>query len=70
MMPSSLVSFSNELASVVEQSALAVVAVHARPRFNSSGVHWSSGLVVTAEHRMSRRRGQANPPEVRPTDDE
>ena len=49
-MPSSLVSFSNELASVVEQSALAVVAVHARPRFNSSGVHWSPGLVVTADH--------------------
>src|SRR5712692_6584563 len=49
-MPSSLVSFSNELASVVDQAALAVVAVHARPRFNSSGVHWSPGLVVTAEH--------------------
>src|SRR6267143_3559815 len=50
MMPGSLVSFSNELASVVERSAVAVVAVHARPRFNSSGVHWSPGLVVTAEH--------------------
>jgi S1-C subfamily serine protease len=50
MMSSSLVSLSNELASVVEQSALAVVAVHARPRFNSSGVHWSPGLVVTADH--------------------
>jgi S1-C subfamily serine protease len=49
-MPSSLVSLSTELASVVEQSALAVVAVHARPRFNSSGVHWSPGLVVTADH--------------------
>jgi S1-C subfamily serine protease len=50
MMASSLVSLSNELASVVERSAVAVVAVHARPRFNSSGVHWSPGLVVTAEH--------------------
>src|SRR5260370_41989206 len=50
MMPSSLVSFSNELASVVDQAALAVVAVHARPRFNSSGVHWSPGIVVTADH--------------------
>ena len=27
-------------------------------------------LVVTAEHRMSRRRGHTNPPEVRPADDE
>jgi S1-C subfamily serine protease len=50
MMPSSLVSFSNELASAVDQAALAVVAVHARPRFNSSGVHWSPGIVVTADH--------------------
>src|SRR5579863_7537302 len=49
-MPSSLVSLSNDLASVVEQSAAAVVAVHARPRFNSSGVHWSPGIVVTSEH--------------------
>ncbi|MEO7142936.1 MAG: S1C family serine protease, partial [Bryobacteraceae bacterium] len=49
-MASSLVTFSNELASVVEQSAVAVVAVHARPRFNSSGVHWSPGIVVTAAH--------------------
>ncbi|MDP8980787.1 MAG: S1C family serine protease [Acidobacteriota bacterium] len=49
-MPSSLVSFSNELAVVVEQAARAVVAVHARPRFNSSGVHWSPGIVVTADH--------------------
>jgi S1-C subfamily serine protease len=51
-MASSLVSLSNELASVVERSAVAVVAVHARPRFNSSGVHWSPGLVVTAEHTL------------------
>src|SRR5579862_9131813 len=51
-MASSLVSLSQELASVVERSAAAVVAVHARPRFNSSGVHWSPGVVVTAEHTL------------------
>jgi len=51
-MASSLVSLSNELAAVVEQTAGAVVAVHARPRFNSSGVHWSPGVVVTAEHTL------------------
>jgi S1-C subfamily serine protease len=49
-MSGSLVSFSNELASVVEAAAVSVVAVHARARFNSSGVHWSPGIVVTAEH--------------------
>jgi S1-C subfamily serine protease len=50
IMASSLVSLSNELASLVESSAAPVVAVHGRPRFNSSGVHWSPGVVVTAEH--------------------
>ncbi len=53
-MASSLVSFSNELASLVESSAAHVVAVHGRPRFNSSGVHWSPGVVVTAEHTIRR----------------
>jgi S1-C subfamily serine protease len=51
-MASSLVSFSNELAALVERSAAPVVAVLGRPRFNSSGVHWSPGVVVTAEHAL------------------
>jgi S1-C subfamily serine protease len=51
-MASSLVSLSNDFASVVEQTAAAVVAVHSRPRFNSSGVHWSPGIVVVAEHTL------------------
>jgi len=51
-MASSLVSLSNELASLVETFAKQVVAVHGRPRFNSSGVHWSPGVVVTAEHTL------------------
>jgi S1-C subfamily serine protease len=51
-MASSLVSLSNELASLVESSAAPVVAVLGRPRFNSSGVHWSPGVVVTAEHTL------------------
>ena len=48
----SLVSLSNELAALVASSAGAVVAVQGRPRFNSSGVHWSPGVVVTAEHTL------------------
>jgi S1-C subfamily serine protease len=56
-MASSLVSFSNELAALVESSAASVVAVHGRPRFNSSGVHWSPGVVVTAEHTVRQDEG-------------
>jgi S1-C subfamily serine protease len=51
-MASALISLSNELASLVESSAAPVVAVHGRPRFNSSGVHWSPGVVVTADHTL------------------
>ena len=53
-MASTLVSFSNELASLVEKTSAPVVAVHARPRFHSSGVHWADGIVVTAEHALQQ----------------
>ncbi len=56
-MASSLVSFSNDLAELVEKSSAPVVAVHGRPRFNSSGVHWSPGVVVTAEHALRHDDG-------------
>ena len=36
--------------SAVERAGRSVVAVHARPRLPSSGVHWRPGIVVTAEH--------------------
>ena len=55
--PSSLVSLSNDLAALVETSAAAVVAVHGRPRFNSSGVHWSPEVVITAEHTLRHDDG-------------
>ena len=45
-----LLSLSNDLASAVERAGRSVVAVHARPRLPSSGVHWRPGIVVTAEH--------------------
>jgi S1-C subfamily serine protease len=50
----SLLSFSDELASMVERTAQSVVAVHARRRFDSSGVHWSPGIIVTASHTIRR----------------
>ena len=53
-MTNELAALSNELASVVEQAGKAVVAVHARPRFSSSGVFWRPGIVVTAEHTIRR----------------
>jgi S1-C subfamily serine protease len=49
-MESSLISLSNELAKLVEQFQSDVVAVHARPHYPSSGVHWRPGLIVTADH--------------------
>jgi S1-C subfamily serine protease len=45
-----LLSLSNDLASAVERAARSVVAVHARPRLPSTGVHWRPGIVVAAEH--------------------
>jgi S1-C subfamily serine protease len=45
-----LLSLSNELAGAVEHVAGAVVAVNARPRLASTGVHWRPGIIVTADH--------------------
>ncbi len=49
-MTNPLLSLSEHLASTVEQAGRFVVAVHARARINSSGVHWVPGVVVTADH--------------------
>ncbi|HEY3739319.1 MAG TPA: trypsin-like peptidase domain-containing protein [Bryobacteraceae bacterium] len=51
-MSSSLASFSEQLATLTAQASESIVAIHARPRFNSSGVHWSPGVIVTAEHTL------------------
>src|SRR6185312_45385 len=56
-MTDSLVSFSNEIADLVERTAASVVAVHGRRRFNSSGVHWSPGVIVTADHTLRTDEG-------------
>jgi len=45
-----LSSLSNQLAEAVERVSPAVVAVNARPRLSSTGVHWRPGVVVTADH--------------------
>ena len=53
-MANELTALSNQLAGIVNQTAGSVVAVHARPRFSSSGVYWLPGIVVTAEHTIRR----------------
>jgi S1-C subfamily serine protease len=43
-----LISFSDHLAQLVERAAGSVVAVHSGGR-TTSGIHWRSGVIVTAE---------------------
>ena len=49
-----LIDFSNSLAEHVELAMRAIVAVNARVRLPSTGVHWSRGVVVTAAHTIKR----------------
>jgi S1-C subfamily serine protease len=51
---SALLALSNDLAEAVARAGQAVVAVHARPRMPSSGVHWRQGVIVTADHTVKR----------------
>jgi S1-C subfamily serine protease len=51
---SPVLDLSNGLAGAVEHAGRAVVAVNARPRLPSSGVHWRQGVIVTAEHTIKR----------------
>jgi len=53
-MANELAAISVELASVTARAGQAVTAVHARPRFSSSGVLWRPGVIVTAEHTIRR----------------
>lgn len=53
-MANQLAAFSGELAEAVERAGKSVVAVHARPRYSSSGVFWKPGVIVTAEHSIRR----------------
>ena len=49
-----LVAFSDHTAQLVENAASSVVAVHGGGRWSSSGIHWRSGVVVTAEEVLER----------------
>ena len=53
-MPNSLTQLSDELATAAESVGKSVVAIYGGGRVPSSGVHWKSGLIVTAEHSLRR----------------
>ncbi len=54
-MKDELAVFSDHVAGAVELAGRSVVAVHARPRFSSSGVIWRPGIIITAEHTIRRQ---------------
>jgi S1-C subfamily serine protease len=51
---SSLVAFSDAATQLVERTASSIVAVHGGGRWPSSGIHWRSGVIVTAEEVLER----------------
>jgi S1-C subfamily serine protease len=52
-----LVAFSDHTAELVERVAGSIVAVHGGGRRSSSGIHWRSGIIVTAEEALERDDG-------------
>lgn len=53
-MSATLIDLSNALATATEQAAQSAVAVHTEARGSSSGVIWSPGVIVTADHALRR----------------
>jgi S1-C subfamily serine protease len=51
---STLIEISDQLADAVGTAAASVVAVHARPRLASTGVHWRDGVIVTTDATIKR----------------
>jgi S1-C subfamily serine protease len=49
-----LVALSNDLANATEKAGQGVVAIHARHRVPSSGIHWQKGVAVSADHTIRR----------------
>jgi S1-C subfamily serine protease len=51
---STLAEISDQLADAVSSAAASTVAVHARPRLASTGVHWRDGVIVTTDATVKR----------------
>jgi len=49
-----LVALSDSTAKLVEHAASSIVSVHGGGRWHSSGIHWRSGIIVTAEEVLER----------------
>jgi S1-C subfamily serine protease len=47
-----LLDLSDQLAAAAQRVGQWVLAVHGRPRVPSTGIHWRSGLIVTANHTL------------------
>jgi S1-C subfamily serine protease len=56
-MASELQNLSNQLAGAVEHASAGVVAVHARPRINSSGIVWRQNLILTSSEGVRFEEG-------------
>jgi S1-C subfamily serine protease len=50
----SLAILSDQLADAAAAAAQSIVAVHARPRLPSTGIHWQDGVVVTTDGTIRR----------------
>ena len=53
---SSLVALSDAAAKLVERATGSIVSVNSGGRWHSSGIHWRSGIIVTAEFATTRNR--------------
>ena len=49
-----LLAFSDHAAELVERTAGSIVVVHGGGQWPSSGIHWRSGVIVTAEEVLER----------------
>ncbi len=53
LMPNALLELSQTAAAAVESASRSVASVQGNPRFGSSGVLWSPGVLVSAEHALA-----------------
>ncbi len=52
--PTLALAFSNQLSDAVEKAASSIVAVNARKRRASSGIHWRKNFILTADHTIQQ----------------
>jgi S1-C subfamily serine protease len=52
-----LLAFSDHIAAIVDRVANSIVTVHGGGRGSASGIHWRSGVIVTAEEALERDDG-------------